>query len=335
MIAVFAGPNLTLSAADPAVKNISVWGVSITYYEGAVGTIFQLAIVSAIVAYVYFCLIPLVRQYRKTRYRPLLLIITSLVLYFGGVLNDSMVAMQFYDFIYISEYMFFFIIIAMAYTLLDKFVILHRSYEELNLELEQKVHARTREVETLNKHLKNLAERDGLTGIYNRRFFDGYFEIEVRRAKSYLEHQSRFGEQNSMNFGLAIMDIDGFKGINDNYGHPVGDFVLKQVVEIMTQNIFSRDVLCRYGGDEFALLLTKTTGSGIIQATEKIRKEIAEHDFIYNQDSAALHVTVSVGLVTFDEVIDKESQEILKITDDRLLKAKNSGKDRVIYSVKI
>jgi diguanylate cyclase (GGDEF)-like protein len=218
--------------------------------------------------------------------------------------------------------------------LFDKFVALHEAFETLSVNLEEKVYERTCEIKKLNEDLKKLAEYDSLTGIYNRRFFNEYFEIEVKRAKSFIEHktQLRPGQGNDMNFGLAILDIDHFKPINDTYGHQVGDSVLKQITDIMKENMFKRDVLCRYGGDEFVMLLTKTSQDGILQAAEKIRKEIDEHAFTFSENSKSQHVTISVGLVNFNEVIDKDREAILKVADNRLLIAKNMGKNRVVYS---
>lgn len=335
LLSLFATPELTLSPANPAVKQINLFNLPrITYYEGVVGLLYQVEVLSAVIVYMYFFYL-FIRYYQKTKYRTLLLILASLMTYFFGVVSDSLVAMQFYSFIYISEYSFFFIILAMAYTLLDRFVNLHTAFEEVNVTLEHKVHERTREIEELNEHLKQLVERDGLTGVYNRRFFNEYFEIEVRRAKNFLEHRTKFvpSQDTEMNFGLAMIDIDHFKYINDTYGHLAGDNVLKQVIGIIERNIFSRDVLCRYGGDEFALILTKTSNGGILQAAEKIRKEIDEHAFTFGDGDKRPHViTISVGLVIFDETPNKEGEGILKLADDRLLRAKISGKNRVVYA---
>ena len=192
---------------------------------------------------------------------------------------------------------------------------------------------RTSEIERLNRSLKDLSEHDGLTGAYNRRFFNEYFEIEVKRAKNYLEHRAWLdpNEENEMNFGLAFIDIDQFKLINDICGHQAGDNILKQVIDIIERHIFTRDVLCRYGGDEFALLLTKTSSNGILQAAEKIRKEIDEHEFVFDKSHTKEHLTVSIGLANFDEVPGEENEDILKLADDRLLKAKNNGKNRIVF----
>jgi diguanylate cyclase (GGDEF)-like protein len=331
LVSLFASPELTLSVNNPAVKNINFLNFSlITYYEAVVGPVFQIELLSIIVVYLYLFYL-FIRQYRETRYKVLLFVIAAQIIYFAGSVNDSLVAMQAYSFIYIGEYTFFFIVLAMAYVLLDRFVNLHSAFEELNINLEHKVNERTTELKELNEQLKRLVERDGLTGIYNRRFFNEYFDIEVRRAMNFLEHKIQLmpSHDNEMNFGLAMLDIDHFKQINDTYGHQIGDSALKQVIEIIERNIFSRDVLFRYGGDEFALLLTKTSNHGIFQATEKIRKEIDEHVFNFGAEHQQ-HITISVGLVTFDEVFKKDSEGILKLADDRLLRAKNSGRNRIV-----
>ena len=333
LVSLFVSPDLSLSPTRPAIKNISVFnGPTITYYEGAVGVVYQVEILSAVIAYIYLCYL-FIRYYQKTRYRSLLLILACQILYFFGVVNDSLVATQVYEFVYISEYSFFFIVLAMAYMLLDNFVNLHTAFEELNINLEHKVYERTREIRELNEDLKRLAERDGLTGVYNRRFFNEYFEIELKRARGFLKHKSqlRAMQGNDMNFGLALIDIDNFKQINEQYGHLVGDAVLKQVTEIIKRNIFSRDVLCRYGGDEFALLLTKTSSDGILQAVEKIRRGIHEHTFANDTSLTGQHVTISVGLANFFEVQERRSEEILKLADDRLLKAKSQGRNQIVY----
>jgi diguanylate cyclase (GGDEF)-like protein len=333
MASFFAGPKLTLSTLYPAIKNINLFhGLSITYYEGVVGPIYQIEIFSIVIVYLYF-IYHFIRYYQRTKSRTLLILLVCVATYFIAVANDSLVAMRYYSFIYISEYSFFFIVIAMAYTLLDRFVNLYAAFEELNINLEHKVYERTSEINNLNENLRRLVDRDGLTGVYNRRFFNEYFEIEVRRAMNFLEHKTPRmpNQENDMNFGLAMIDIDFFKRINDTCGHLAGDDVLKQVTEIMQRDIFSRDVLCRYGGDEFALLLTKTSKNGILQAAEKIRKEIDEHAFVFATDHECHHVTISMGLVTFDEVLNKSGEEILNLADDRLLRAKSSGKNRIVF----
>jgi diguanylate cyclase (GGDEF)-like protein len=331
----FVPPEISLSISDPAVKHIVIGQLpEIVYYEGSVGWFYNIEIFTFIAAYFYLMLL-FVRHFRQNHNRKtLLIIIVGFLAYFCGVLNDSFVAMQMYGFIYLSEYSFSIIIIGMAYILLNKFVDLHLDYEELNKNLEHKVMERTSEIEKLNQDLQRMAEHDDLTGIYNRRFFNEYFDIEVRRARNWIEHKSQLGKalENDMNFGIAIIDIDFFKTINDTYGHAAGDMVLKKVVELMNAGIFTRDVLCRYGGDEFVLLLTKTSNHGIYQAVEKIRKSIEEHCFtLDNEAKDCLHVTISVGLVNLDEVLEVNPDAALRLADERLLRAKSLGRNRVVY----
>lgn len=342
LTALFASPELSLSLTHPAIKHINVlnW-LKVTYYEVEIGAVYQISLLSVVLVYVYLCYIFL-QHYQKTRQSTLLLILFCQLVYFCAVANDVLVGMQVYPFIYVSEYAFSLIILAMAYTLLDKFVNLQTAFEVLNASLEQKVQERTQAIQALNQELRQLAEHDGLTGVYNRRFFNQYFEIEVKRARSYLAQSTRLlanpNEQNEdkqTSFGLAILDIDHFKRINDTYGHLVGDSALKQITDRIRQNIFAHDVLCRYGGDEFVLLLTRSSPNALVQALEKIRNEIDEHPFVLAPNQPSLQLTISVGLVNFDEALDKRDEEILKIADDRLLLAKNLGRNRLIYCDKI
>ncbi len=333
LVSLFVSKELTLSAAHPAVKHLILFNsLKLTYYEGSVGLVYQIEILSSILAYGYLCYL-YIRYYQKTKYKALLLILVCQTSYVIGVLNDALVATQVYTFLYISEYTFFLIVLAMAYTLLDKFVNVHTAYEELNANLEQKVSERISEINNLNDELKRLVDYDSLTGVYNRRFFNEYLEIEVMRARNSIEHRLSpvSSSGGDLNFGLAIIDIDHFKHINDTYGHLVGDDVLKQATDIMKRNIFTRDVLCRFGGDEFALLLTRTSHHGILQAVEKIRREVAEQEFTFDATHQGQHITFSAGLASFDEIVAGESLEILKLADDRLLKAKTRGRNRIIY----
>lgn len=156
LISFFAGPNLTLSTSTPAIKDVHFFHlVSIRYYESSVGILYRVMIISALLAYVYL-LVLYIRYFQKTQKRILLLVIYGALTYFVGVANDSLVAMQVIRSVYVSEYPFFLIVAAMAYTLLDKFVDLHKAYEELNIHLEQKVAERTREIMDAQASIKAL-----------------------------------------------------------------------------------------------------------------------------------------------------------------------------------
>jgi len=149
-------PEYTLSPFNPSIKKILLFNsLYITYYEGANGIVYQIEIVSAIIAYIYLCIL-FICNYRKYRFKLSLFILICQIMYFFGVVNDSLVAMQLYSFVYISEYSFFFIVISMAYLLLDNFVNLHRAFEDLNVNLELKVQEKTREILEAREQVKRL-----------------------------------------------------------------------------------------------------------------------------------------------------------------------------------
>jgi diguanylate cyclase (GGDEF)-like protein len=327
----FFNPELLLSESRPAVKDINLSNIlKVTYFEGDVG-VFSIGLVSTIIAYIYF-LYRLFRMYFQQKDKTLFILIVSIIVFFIGTINDEMVALRIYNFIYIGEYCFLGIIVSMAYFLMNQFADAQTAFEHLNLNLEKIVDERTQDIIKLNEELKHLADFDFLTEVYNRRFFNEYFEIEIKRARNHYEHRKHLNSlnENDMNFGLAIFDIDDFKKINNIHGHLAGDEVLRELIKIVKKNIFTRDVLCRYGGDEFALLLTKTSNEGIVQAIEKIRKEIHEHSFSFSDSFRGQHVTISIGVVNFNEALHKKSEEIIKLADDRLLMAKRAGKNRIV-----
>jgi len=328
---VLKGP-LTLSPLTPSIKHVSALGIlHATYYEGELGLFYLCGILSAIILYAYLLFL-LLRHFSKTRDRSSLVILAGLVAYFLGVANDTAVAARVYSFIYLSEYAFLVVVLAGSYALLIELLALYRAAEDTRQNLERKVRERTGDIQELNKELKHQAERDGLTGVYNRRFFDQYLEIEVRRARNRIEHKTTGVESDpDMNFGLAIVDVDEFKKINDTMGHLVGDKALVEVVEEMRKHIFSRDVICRYGGDEFVILFTRTSREGILRAVEKIRKSVEEHEFRLKAQSPAQRVTISMGVVIFSDLPAMSSDDLLGLADERLLAAKRKGRNKAVY----
>jgi len=324
-------PSLTLSPLRPAVKHINIPGIlSVIYFEGQLGIAYEAGIASAICVYLYL-LVLLIRAYRKERTRGLFVVICGLCTYFVGVFNDTLVASRVYDFIYLSEYAFMIVVFSMSFVLLANLASLYHAIEEANATLETRVEERTAEIRKLNEDLRRQAELDPLTGIYNRRFFGEYLEIELRRARNLQEHKVvQLHGVNDMNFGLAMIDIDHFKLVNDTWGHPAGDKVLLEVVRVIQNVIFSRDIFCRFGGEEFVILFTRTSRDGIVQAIEKIRKSVEEHGMAVGDD-AEVTVTLSIGAVIFEEVPGLTTQQLLRIADNRLLSAKNRGRNAAVY----
>jgi diguanylate cyclase (GGDEF)-like protein len=325
--------QLTLTPLKPSIKNVSALGIlHATYYEGELGLFYVGGMLSAIVLYMYLLFL-LFRHFLKSRDRSSLVILAGLVSYFLGVANDTAVAAHVYSFVYLSEYAFLVVILAGSYALLIELLSLYKSAEDTRQNLEMKVRERTGDIQELNKELKHQAERDGLTGIYNRRFFDQYLEIEVRRARNRIEHRTAVVEPDQdVNFGLAIVDVDEFKRINDTMGHLFGDRALVEVVEEIRKHIFSRDVFCRYGGDEFVILFTRTSREGILRAVEKIRRSVEQHEFRLKAESPPHRVTISMGVVIFGDVPATSSDELLGLADDRLLAAKRKGRNKAVYA---
>lgn len=170
------------------------------------------------------------------------------------------------------------------------------------------------------KKLKELVNRDALTHLYNRRYFD---EISqelvhlVKREKSQLS--------------IVMIDIDKFKEINDTYGHKIGDEVLKRLSSILTKHTRDSDVVVRYGGEEFVLLLPFTHKIGAFKIAEELRKTIQETE-IFIDENKLIKFTISAGVDYFDTEDDENIYESLHRADEALYSAKNNGRNKVIIN---
>ncbi len=163
------------------------------------------------------------------------------------------------------------------------------------------------------ERMKQLAYLDGLTGIFNRRFF------ELRMAEE-LERARRFGA------GMAVImvDIDHFKRLNDEFGHLIGDEVLRQVSSIFHQQLRKIDVVCRYGGEEFAILLSQTNPVHAVTVADKLRVIVEERQF----PGVPRPVTISAGAASYpDDGTTRD--ELVKAADAGLYAAKQAGRNRV------
>ncbi|MBI4352832.1 MAG: GGDEF domain-containing protein [Candidatus Omnitrophica bacterium] len=169
------------------------------------------------------------------------------------------------------------------------------------------------------ERIENLAITDGLTGVYVRRHLAERMEGEVNRCK-------RFG----FKFSFLMVDIDHFKNFNDSYGHLVGDVVLRQAAELVKKSVREVDLVGRYGGEEFGVILVETDESGALFVAERIRRTIAERCFkAYGED---LTVTVSIGCATFSERLG-DAPLIVEAADSALYQAKRQGRNGVcVYS---
>jgi len=167
-----------------------------------------------------------------------------------------------------------------------------------------------------NAHLYEMAVEDGLTKVFVNRYFQF-------RLKEEIEHVKRYNTPLS----LVLIDLDSFKPVNDNYGHQVGDKILITAAQIMKTTFRSTDVVCRYGGDEFVVILPKTNGNEALRIAERLRKEIEKLDFDAGSN-IRLRVTLSVGVAEWQSSLhDKEA--FIKAADTALYAAKTAGRNRV------
>ncbi len=177
---------------------------------------------------------------------------------------------------------------------------------------------------TLNhERLKRVALTDPLTGIFNRRFFDRRIADEVSRTH-------RYGQP----LTCLFFDLDRFKNINDQLGHQTGDQVLQKVAGIINSHLRRSDIFARYGGEEFVVLLPHTIGNDGREIAERIRKNIAGHNFEL-PDGNINKITISIGVATLlPGMSGKEEtagpEQLIKTADQALLQAKENGRNRVI-----
>lgn len=175
---------------------------------------------------------------------------------------------------------------------------------------------KTSALETANKKLEEMANRDGLTGAFNKYFMhktlDNVFNGNRR--------------QNS----LAIMDIDYFKNYNDKNGHMEGDNLLRSLAQLITDSLRDKDMLFRFGGEEFVILFSDTSKEDAIMVAERIRQKVADFVFPFEERQPNGDLTISVG-VAFSPSDAIEKQSLLQIADERLYKAKSGGRNRVVW----
>lgn len=168
------------------------------------------------------------------------------------------------------------------------------------------------QLEEANEKLTSLATTDGLTGLFNHRYFQDFLEKEVQKS---FRHKTPLG--------LLLLDVDHFKNFNDTYGHPAGDQVLRTVAAVLQKEARQSDIVCRYGGEEFAVILVNPEAGGAQLAAERFREAIEAS----NPDGR--RVTASFGLAFYDLTIESR-QQLIKRTDSALYQAKHAGRNRVM-----
>jgi diguanylate cyclase (GGDEF)-like protein len=170
---------------------------------------------------------------------------------------------------------------------------------------------------------RQMSVRDSLTEAFNHRYFQETLSRELARH-----------ERSGQTLALVMLDIDDFKRINDRWGHPVGDVVLRGLVEELTKGVREMDTVARYGGEEFALIFPETTPAKAWVVADRLRKRVASRLFVAPQVEQALAITISLGLATYAE--DGSTKRLLiERADQALYQAKRSGKNCLVTAASL
>lgn len=191
--------------------------------------------------------------------------------------------------------------------------------QELALRTRRYLEQKTR-IESLRRANEDLAKQsitDALSGLHNRRYFDQVLETEVARCN-----------RNGESFALLLLDLDHFKRVNDQFGHQAGDKVIQAVGQALMAGIRTSDTCCRYGGEEFALIMPGTRAPEAQLVAERLRKNIAALEI--PGLPMGHQVTISVGISLGESKIEIKSQQVLKEADQALYTAKADGRNRCV-----
>jgi two-component system cell cycle response regulator len=163
---------------------------------------------------------------------------------------------------------------------------------------------------------KQLSITDGLTKVYNHRYFQEILTREFARSA-----------RQKLLLGLAILDIDRFKSFNDTYGHQQGDIVLAELAAILKKSLRTQDTVCRYGGEEFTVLMTDTSAADAARVAERLRKAVEVYEFPCREGT--IKVTISLGVAAIPDPFICNAAELISAADQALYRAKKTGRNRV------
>ncbi|MCU4675522.1 GGDEF domain-containing protein [Catenovulum sp. 2E275] len=197
----------------------------------------------------------------------------------------------------------------------------HEAYQQLEVEMQARnfeLEVTLRELQEKNNKLEQINTQDALTGVKNRRYFDERLFSEFRRSR-----------REKAPLSLIMLDIDKFKSINDNYGHLVGDQVIRQTARLIQQQIRRvADCICRFGGEEFAIILPATDLQGAHIFAEKIRESLSNENIVTSD--VTIRITASFGVATLYANDNNHPDELIRQADKALYQAKQLGRNRTV-----
>jgi len=173
------------------------------------------------------------------------------------------------------------------------------------------------EMERANERLQEIAVRDGLTGLFNHRYFQEILTKEISRAT-----------RHARDLSVLFLDVDDFKAYNDTHGHQMGDTLLKQLSHIIMSAMREGDLVARYGGEEFVAILPETDQECAMQVAEKLRQLVEAHPFVGGNSQPGGKVTISIGVSSRNNGCSSAAA-LIKVADKGLYQAKGEGKNRV------
>lgn len=208
-----------------------------------------------------------------------------------------------------------------------KLSLINLDYDQMNKQLVlAKIHLEnlTKELEKKNQILDNLANVDGLTNLYNHRYFQMSLDQEISRCM-----------RNGSTISLLLLDIDHFKKFNDTYGHQAGDFVLAKFAAILKDNVREHDVVSRYGGEEFVIILPETSSENACTVAEKLRLAVETATFDDNRETYNVTASFGVSCATPATEDDFSKDSLISQADTALYEAKNKGRNQyALYTPK-
>ena len=190
-----------------------------------------------------------------------------------------------------------------------------RNVEENLKSTNEKLKIKLEEIEVLQTQLKEQTIRDPLTGLFNRRYLAEALDSEFARA-----------ERDDLHLSAIIMDVDHFKGFNDSYGHKCGDYVLQHLSDLLLNNTRQEDTVCRYGGEEFIILMPNVGIDVAFSRAEVWREALASS--IIHYDEQDLSIKISAGVACYPASV-KTSEELIKAADKALYHSKENGRNKV------